>query len=121
MADQRAAGVLRYIRHLAGRKDGDEQSDGQLLRRFLSRQDEEAFAVLLQRHGPLVFAVCRQVLRDPHDAEDAFQATFLVLVRKAGSLRNHDSLAAWLHRVAVCASATPRTSPWSFMTSSGSA
>src|SRR5262249_42672737 len=68
---------------------------------------EQAFAVLVERHGPMVLRVCRAVLRAPHDAQDAFQATFLVLVRKAGSIRKRDSVASWLHgvacRVASCA------------------
>jgi RNA polymerase sigma factor (sigma-70 family) len=77
-------------------------TDGQLLERFLSRQGDEseiAFRALMARHGTLVLGVCRRVLNDTHDAEDAFQATFLILVRKAGSIRVEDSLGRWLHGV----------------------
>src|SRR5438874_9701876 len=91
--------VLRHIRRLAG--PGDEQPpDRQLLERFAGQRDEAAFAALVARHGPMVLGVCRGVLRDPHAAEDAFQATFLILVRKAGSLWVGESLDGWLHRVA---------------------
>ena len=78
-------------------------TDGQLLERFADRQVETAelaFAALVQRHGPAVLRVCRAILHNEHDAEDAFQATFLVLVRKGGSLWVRDSLGPWLHRVA---------------------
>ncbi|SIO59900.1 RNA polymerase sigma factor, sigma-70 family [Singulisphaera sp. GP187] len=78
-------------------------SDRQLLDRFSSGDtaaSEPAFAMLVERHGPLVLAVCRRLLADPHLAEDAFQATFLVLARRAGSVRNRDALGGWLHRVA---------------------
>jgi RNA polymerase sigma factor (sigma-70 family) len=79
-------------------------SDGQLLERFALRDgemSETAFAALVDRHGPMVWRTCRAVLRDEHGAADAFQATFLVLVRKAGSLWVRESIAPWLHRVAV--------------------
>src|SRR4051812_8884536 len=86
-------------------------SDGQLLDRFASRHDEAAeaaFAALVERHGPMVLTVCRRALNDPHDAEDAFQATFLILMRKAGSAPSRESLAAWLYGVARRVSAHAR-------------
>jgi RNA polymerase sigma factor (sigma-70 family) len=72
----------------------------QLLERFVERRDDSAFAALVSRHGPMVLGVCRRLLADPLDVEDAFQATFLVLVRRAGSLRERDRLAPWLFGVA---------------------
>jgi RNA polymerase sigma factor (sigma-70 family) len=77
-------------------------SDGQLLERFAVRGDDEAFAAIVARHGAMVLSVCRSTLgpRDASSAEDAFQATFLVLVRRTGSFRLHGSLAGWLYRVA---------------------
>ena len=86
-------------------------TDAQLLERFVEAHDEgaeSAFNVLVERHGPMVLAVCRRVLHDPHDAQDAFQATFLVLVRKAGSVRRRESIADWLHGVARRVSARAR-------------
>jgi RNA polymerase sigma factor (sigma-70 family) len=74
-------------------------SNDELLQRFVHAQDHTAFAALLQRHGPLVLRVCRQVLQDSHEAEDAFQATFLVLARKAATIRRNESLPGWLYRV----------------------
>src|SRR5262245_63191477 len=75
-------------------------SEGQLLDRFVARRDEAAFEALMARHGPMVLGICRQLLRDPNDVDDAFQATFLVLVRKAGTLRRCDLLGNWLYGVA---------------------
>jgi DNA-directed RNA polymerase specialized sigma24 family protein len=102
------ARVLHYIRTLARTKQSDGQPDGELLRQFVARRDEGAFAMLLERHGPMALAVCRQFLGDARDAEDAFQATFLVLARKAASIRSSESLAAWLQRVAVNLARTAR-------------
>jgi RNA polymerase sigma factor (sigma-70 family) len=92
--------VIRHLKAAALLHEGPVLTDGQLLESFLSRRDGAAFEALLRRHGPLVLGVCRRVLRNAHDAEDAFQATFLVLVRKAGSLRSRELLANWLYGVA---------------------
>jgi RNA polymerase sigma factor (sigma-70 family) len=86
----------------------EEQSDALLLARFASQQDKDAFADLVKRHGPMVLAVCRRVLRSPHDAEDAFQATFLVLVRKAASIAQPELLGNWLYGVAYRVAAKAR-------------
>ena len=75
MAATRTGGVLERLRTAALARDGCGLSDGQLLERYAAGRDEAAFAALVRRHGPMVFGVCRRVLRDPHDAEDAFQAT----------------------------------------------
>ena len=75
-------------------------AEGPLLDRFVARRDAAAFEAIVARHGPMVLAVCRSLLRDPNDVDDAFQATFLVLVRKADTLRHRDSLGGWLHAVA---------------------
>ena len=92
--------ILRHLRHAVLLSANDALSDAQLLESFLTDHDDAAFEALLRRHGPMVLGVCRRILRDPHDAEDAFQATFLVLVRKAGSLRSRALLAQWLYGVA---------------------
>jgi RNA polymerase sigma factor (sigma-70 family) len=92
--------LLRHIRHLAGPCATAELSDRDLLERFAGRHDEAAFAALVQRRGPLVLQVCRRLLRQEQDAEDVFQATFLVLAKKAGAVRWSDSIAPWLYGVA---------------------
>ncbi len=79
---------------------GGGLSDAELLRRFVRQRDEAAFELLVWRHGPMVLSVCRRVLRHSHDAEDAFQAAFLALVRKAGSIARGGAVAPWLYRVA---------------------
>jgi RNA polymerase sigma factor (sigma-70 family) len=92
--------VMRYLRRLAGAPPGGDPSDEELLRRFAIQHDEAAFTAILEKYGPMVFGVCRRLLRNRQDAEDAFQATFLVLARKAGSLARPGLLAAWLYGVA---------------------
>src|SRR5262245_22473753 len=91
--------LLRHLRKLAAPSD-DTVSDRELLHRFAERRDEGAFTTLMRRHGPMVLRVCRRVLPHGPDAEDAFQATFLTLARKAGAVRWHDSAAGWLYGVA---------------------
>jgi RNA polymerase sigma factor (sigma-70 family) len=96
----RSATLSGQLRQLLGRHGADEQTDGHLLGRFVRQQDERAFTTLMLRHGPLVLRVCRRLLANAQDAEDAFQATFLVLVRKARALDDKGSLAGWLYGVA---------------------
>jgi RNA polymerase sigma factor (sigma-70 family) len=93
--------VLRHVQRIAGVADVRELSDAQLLERFSRERDEGAFAVLVRRHGPLVLGVCGRVLRQVEDVEDVFQATFLVLARKAGKLPWRESVSSWLHEVAL--------------------
>jgi RNA polymerase sigma factor (sigma-70 family) len=98
MTPGRASAVLRHLHELSSRPPG-AADDRQLLERFTAGRDEAAFAALVRRHGPMVLGVCRRVLHNAHDAEDAFQATFLVLARKAGSIRGRESIGGWLYRV----------------------
>ena len=100
MARASLTAVLEQIRKIAGEPAGGRAGDALLLEAFATRRDAAAFAALVQRHGPMVLAVCRQVLRHAHDAEDAFQATFLVLVHKAGAIGRPERLANWLYGVA---------------------
>ncbi len=92
--------VLGQVRRLAAAHVLGGLGDADLVRRFAGRRDPDAFAALVHRHGPMVWRVCRQLLRHTQDAEDAMQATFLVLARRAGSLARPEALAAWLHGVA---------------------
>src|ERR1051326_6978547 len=89
--------VVQHIRRIVG---CEHWSDSDLLERFTTRHEEPVFEALLQRHGPLVLGVCQRVLNHEQDAEDAFQATFLVLARRAGSIRKRTSLGSWLYGVA---------------------
>jgi len=100
MAGAQLGAALRQIQQLFSEGSSTGLSDTQLLNRFATRRDEAAFAAILARHGPMVLFVCRGILRDPSDAEDAFQATFLVLARKAGSAWAEGQLGGWLHKVA---------------------
>jgi RNA polymerase sigma factor (sigma-70 family) len=102
--------VLRQLRKLVGEPGMSQRSDQQLLQQFISQHDEGAFAELLRRHGPMVLDAARCVLHDRHDAEDVYQATFLVLARKAASIRKQASLASWLYGVAYRLAMKARTS-----------
>ena len=100
MANGQLSGVLRYIRQLVGTGASGDRTDGQLLDAFARNSDPNAFDALVRRYASLVWGACRRILRDEHEAEDAFQGTFLVLVRKAPVLDRRGSLANWLYTVA---------------------
>ncbi len=100
MSIETMGAALRHLNRLFADGVVAGLSDAQLLERFLAQGDAAAFEALVVRHGPMVLSVCRAIVHDPHDAEDAFQATFLVLVTKGGTIRGRDALAGWLHRVA---------------------
>ena len=100
MAREQPPALLDPLRRLITRQTGSSLTDAELLDNFVSRRDEASFEVLVWRHGAMVLAVCNRVLRDAYEAEDAFQATFLVLARKAGSIGRGEVVAAWLYQVA---------------------
>src|SRR5438132_3080000 len=91
--------VFEHLRRTVRRRTGADLGDGELLGGFIDRRDEVALAALVERHGPMVWGVCRRLLSH-HDAEDAFQATFLVLVRKAASVVPGEMVGNWLYGVA---------------------
>jgi DNA-directed RNA polymerase specialized sigma24 family protein len=109
MAVTQLAPVLHHIRRLAYSGNPGGPGDGQLLEQYILDGSEEAFAVLVRRHGPMVLGVCRRVLQTVQDAEDAFQATFLLLVRNASRIANRESVGSWLHGVAYRTSLKART------------
>lgn len=100
MATAHSGTLLRHLQKLTAIRGADAWTDRQLLDNFAGSRDETAFAALVSRHGPMVLRVCRRVLGHEQDAEDAFQATFLVLARNTTSIRRPDTLANWLHGVA---------------------
>jgi Sigma-70 region 2 len=100
MANKPLSVVTRYLRDLRAIQVLHETPDAMLLERFALQHEEAAFAVLVRRHGPMVLNVSRRVLPSPEDAEDVFQATFLLLARKAASIRKPGSVGSWLHGVA---------------------
>jgi RNA polymerase sigma factor (sigma-70 family) len=101
MATQSSGNPLNSLRLYLAAQTPADVSDRELIDRFLRRRDEAAFAALVHRHGAMVLSACRRVLHNPHDAEDASQATFLILAHKAAGIRKRDALGSWLHGVAV--------------------
>jgi RNA polymerase sigma factor (sigma-70 family) len=101
MAAVQLHSMLRHVRSLVVSSSIDDLSDGQLVERFAAGRDAGAFEALVRRHGPLVLSVCQRVLGTGPDQEDVFQATFLVLARKAGSIRKQTAVASWLYGVAL--------------------
>ena len=112
MADEQPGPVIQSLHQTAGPPPDGDLADRYLLERFVTAQDQAAFAALLQRHGPMVLGVCRRLLHDAHEAEDAFQATFLVLVHKARSIGRPELLGPWLHGVACHTAARAPSHSW---------
>src|SRR6516225_3455539 len=108
MPDREIHAVVEFIHGLVADPDLASRTDNELLKRFLADRDENAFEALVRRHGPMVLALCRRILRDPQDAEDAFQATFLVFVRKSSSIAKPELLGNWLYGVASRTARTAR-------------
>src|SRR5580765_3676674 len=99
MAHRETSKVVQQLCRAVLRRDAAAMTDGQLLGCFIERRDDAAFAALVRRHGPMVWGVCRRLLNQ-HDAEDAFQATFLALVRKAVSIVPRSRVGNWLYGAA---------------------
>src|SRR5262249_25927914 len=109
MAKSRMNTVLQHLYRSVPPAEPERSTDAGLLEQFVARRDEAAFEALVRRHGPMVLGVCRRVLRNHHDAEDAFQATFLVLARKAASVVPREMVANWLYGVACHAARKAQT------------
>ena len=109
MAEQKLGNFLGQVRRVLEPPAADTIADRQLLESFVAGRQEAAFTALVRRHGAMVFGVCRRVLTDWHDAEDAFQATFLILARQAGSIRRRESVGSWLYGVAYRVSQKVKT------------
>src|SRR5262249_10120357 len=100
MASTQLQGVLQHLRLVFSARNAVGVPDAQLLERFTSQHDEAAFELLVWRHGKMVLGTCQRLLRDVHEAEDAFQACFLALARRAGSISRRESVGGWLYKVA---------------------
>jgi RNA polymerase sigma factor (sigma-70 family) len=100
MANGQLRGAIGELRRLFGGRGGSTLTDAQLLEAFLSHRDQASFEVLVWRHGSMVLNLCRRIWRDSHEAEDAFQAAFLILARKARSIGKGEALGSWLYKVA---------------------
>jgi RNA polymerase sigma factor (sigma-70 family) len=109
MASGQSGAIVRQVQRLFGGGSVAGLREGQLLERFIKNRDESAFEAIIAHHGPMVLGVCRRVLHDPRDAEDAFQVTFLILVKKAGGIRDREQLGPWLHGVAQRVAMRART------------
>jgi RNA polymerase sigma factor (sigma-70 family) len=101
MARMNTDPAIQYLRHVLADHGPPNRTDGELLREFLVDNNQHAFACLMKRHGPMVWGICKRALTHEQDAEDALQATFLVLARQAAKIRKQESLASWLHGVAL--------------------
>jgi RNA polymerase sigma factor (sigma-70 family) len=102
MANEQTSKAIRHLRRIAILREGADLTDRQLLEHYLRSQDDTALAALVRRHAPMVWGVCSRILGNHHDAEDAFQATFLVFLRKAAVIASRELLANWLYGVARC-------------------
>src|SRR5262249_37966178 len=109
MAGDQPDRLTRYLRNLVAGTPARDVSDGDLMKQFVVGRDDGAMTALMRRHAPMVYDLCRRVLRNEQDAEDAFQATFLVLARKAHTLRSQESVGNWLYGVAYRTALKART------------
>src|SRR4051812_36147076 len=100
MASPPLQAVVHQLRMALAARSSAGVPDAQLLGRFISQRDEAAFELLVWRHGKMVLGTCRRLLRDAHEAEDAFQACFLALARRAGSIGRREPVGGWLYKVA---------------------
>src|SRR5947209_6491085 len=112
MAEGAISAVVRGFERLMNSGGVTGLSEEQLLDRFVSLRDESAFEAIVLRHGPMVRGVCRRLLRDANDVDDAFQATFLVLARKANTLRRRERLGNWLYGVSYRIASRLRSNAW---------
>jgi RNA polymerase sigma factor (sigma-70 family) len=109
MAARQLYAIIRQMRNMVRPDESTSLPDAELLARFVALRDEAAFELLLWRHGPMVLGLCRRLLRSAEDVEDVFQATFLALARKCGSIAKREAVGSWLYRVAYRIALDART------------